>query len=57
MINFFYLNFMTKKVLGQNILCNRKDSPPTNYVGRIRSHLNFEVVLEVKKAINATSLK
>ncbi len=34
----------------QKNLENKKDRAPPNYVERIRSNLNFEVILKVKKA-------
>ncbi len=36
----------------QKIL-NKKDRAPSNYVGRIRSNLNFEVILKGKRQKNA----
>ncbi len=40
--------FEEYRVIVQN--CFFKDRTPSNFVGRIRSNLNFEVILKVKKA-------
>ncbi len=44
--------FETHRVIVQKNLKNKKDWAPPNYVGWIRSNVNFEVILEVKKAKN-----
>ena len=44
--------FGAHRVIVQKILWIEKDRAPLNYAGRIRSNLNFEIILEVKKAKN-----
>ncbi len=49
--------FEAHRVIVQKILYKQKDRAPPNYVGRIRSNLNLEVILKVKKAKNVNLQK
>ena len=43
-------SFKVQGVHRQKLLWNWKSWAPPNYVGRVRSNLNFEVILEVKRS-------